>query len=57
MGTWDHNLPLVKFAYNNNYITSISITLFEALHGKRYRLPTSRDKVGEKKPFKVELID
>jgi len=30
---WDHNFPLVKFAYNNDYHTSISVAAFEALYG------------------------
>ena len=28
--TWDHNLPLVEFAYNNSYHTSIDMAPFEA---------------------------
>jgi len=27
VGTWDHNLPLVEFAYNNSYHSSIGIAL------------------------------
>ena len=31
-GSWDHNLPLVEFAYNNNYHTSIGMARYEALY-------------------------
>nr|XP_017184160.1 uncharacterized protein LOC108171904 [Malus domestica] len=33
-GSWDSYLPLVEFAYNNNYHSSIGIAPFEALYGK-----------------------
>ena len=55
--TWDHNLPLVEFAYNNSYHASISMAPFEALYGRRCRTPTSWNDVGEREPSKVELID
>ena len=30
--SWDHNLPLVEFAYNNSYHTSIGMAPYEALY-------------------------
>ena len=38
-GNWDEHLPLVEFAYNNNYYSSIGMTPFEKLYGRRYRSP------------------
>jgi len=38
-GSWDHNLPLVEFAYNNIYHSSIDMAPYEALYGRRYRTP------------------
>jgi len=32
-GTWDHNLPLVEFTYNNNDHASIGMAPFKALYG------------------------
>jgi len=32
-GSWDHNLPLVEFAYNNSYHLSIHMAPSEALYG------------------------
>ncbi|GJR45534.1 putative reverse transcriptase domain-containing protein [Tanacetum coccineum] len=34
---WDRHLPLVNFSYNNSYHTSIKVTPFEALYGRKYR--------------------
>ncbi|GJW27318.1 reverse transcriptase domain-containing protein [Tanacetum coccineum] len=36
---WDRHLPLIEFSYNNNYHTSIKVAPFEALYGRRCRLP------------------
>ncbi|WMV50062.1 hypothetical protein MTR67_043447, partial [Solanum verrucosum] len=36
-GNWDDHLPLIEFVYNNSYHSSISISLFEALYGRRCR--------------------
>jgi hypothetical protein len=34
-GTWKDHLPLVKFTYNNNYHTTVGMTSYKALYGKR----------------------
>ncbi|MDV3181191.1 MAG: hypothetical protein Q8830_03170 [Candidatus Phytoplasma australasiaticum] len=36
-GSWDDHLPLVEFAYNNNYHSNIQMAPYEALYGKKYR--------------------
>jgi len=56
-GNWDHNLPLVKFAYNNSYHSSIDMAPYEALYARRCRTPICWDEVGERKLSKSELID
>ncbi|XP_057480510.1 uncharacterized protein LOC130767617 [Actinidia eriantha] len=33
-GSWEDHLPLVEFAYNNSYQSSIEIAPFEALYGR-----------------------
>ncbi|KAL0447841.1 UNVERIFIED_CONTAM: hypothetical protein Slati_1912000 [Sesamum latifolium] len=38
-GNWDDHLPLVEFAYNNSFPSSISMAPYEALYGRRYRSP------------------
>ena len=56
-GTWDHNLPLIEFAYNNSHHASIGMARFEALYGRRCRTPVCWNEVGEREPSKVDLID
>ncbi|KAL4030699.1 hypothetical protein IC575_008949 [Cucumis melo] len=38
-GSWDIHLPLMEFAYNNNYQSSIGMTPYEALYGRPCRTP------------------
>ena len=35
--SWDTQFPLIEFSYNNGYRTSIKITPFEALDGRKCR--------------------
>jgi len=56
-GNWDHNLPLVEFAYNNSYHSSIDMAPYEALYGTRCKTSICWDEVGERKLSKIELID
>ena len=46
-GNWNDHLQLIKFAYNINYYSSISMAPFEALHGRRCRSPFGWFEVGE----------
>ncbi|GJT90323.1 putative reverse transcriptase domain-containing protein [Tanacetum coccineum] len=46
-GSWDVHLPLAEFYYNNSYHTSIRCDLFEALYGRKYRLPILWAEIGE----------
>ena len=34
-GNWDKHLPLVEFAYNNSFYSSISMAPYETLYGRR----------------------
>ncbi|KAL4308140.1 hypothetical protein GQ457_01G026660 [Hibiscus cannabinus] len=47
-GTWEKQLPLVEFAYNNSYQASIQIAPYEALYGRRCRTPVCWAEVGQK---------
>ncbi|KAI3759008.1 hypothetical protein L6452_06581 [Arctium lappa] len=47
-GSWDSHLPLVEFAYNNNYHSSIGMAPFEALYGRNFRTPVCWLEAGEK---------
>ncbi|GJV41733.1 putative reverse transcriptase domain-containing protein [Tanacetum coccineum] len=43
----DRNLPLVEFSYNNSYHTRIKVASFEALYGRKCRLPICWTEVGD----------
>ena len=47
-GSWDDHLPFIEFAYNNSYHSSIPMSPYEALYGRRCRSPVGWFKVGEK---------
>ena len=36
---WEAHLPLVEFAYNNSYHSSIETAPYEALYERKYRSP------------------
>ena len=36
-GIWDKYIPLMEFAYNNNYQSSIGMAPYDALYGRRYK--------------------
>ena len=46
-GSWDDHLPLIEFAYNNGYHSSISMAPFKALYGRRCRSVVGWFEVGE----------
>ncbi|KAJ8761423.1 hypothetical protein K2173_001554 [Erythroxylum novogranatense] len=45
-GAWDEHLPLVEFAYNNSYHSSIQMAPYEVLYGRRCRTPICWDEEG-----------
>jgi len=56
-GNWDHKSPLVEFAYNNSYHSSMDMAPYEALCVRRCRTPIHWEEVRERKLSKTELID
>ena len=38
-GSWDRYIPLMEFAYNNSYQSSIGMAPYEALYGRNCRTP------------------
>ena len=55
-GSWEEHLPLVEFAYNNNYQASIQMTPYETLYGRPYRSPLCWTEVGESSITGPDLI-
>ncbi|KAI3753681.1 hypothetical protein L2E82_25742 [Cichorium intybus] len=55
-GSWEDHLPLVEFAYNNTYHSSIQMAPFEALYGAPCRTPTCWTEMGEKPLAGPEIV-
>ena len=55
-GSWDKNLSLMEFAYNNSFHSSIGMTPFEALYGRQCRTPLCWNEVGERELCGPEII-
>nr|GEV50085.1 reverse transcriptase domain-containing protein [Tanacetum cinerariifolium] len=53
---WERHLPLVEFSYNNSYHASIKAAPFEALYGKKCRLPVCWAGVEDAQLIGLELI-
>nr|GEY00033.1 putative reverse transcriptase domain-containing protein [Tanacetum cinerariifolium] len=54
--SWDRNLPLVEFSYNNSYHASIKAASFEALYGRKCRSPVCWSEVEDSQLMGPELI-
>ena len=47
--SWSKYLPLIEFAYNNNFQVTIGVAMYEMLYGRKCRLPIHWDEMGERK--------
>nr|GEZ44561.1 putative reverse transcriptase domain-containing protein [Tanacetum cinerariifolium] len=56
IATYDRQLPLVEFSYNNSYHASIKAILFDALYGRKCRSPVCWSEVGDSQLIGPELI-
>ena len=55
-GSWDRHIPLVKFVYNNSFQSSIGMTPYEALYGRKCRTPLCWKELSEKKVIGFDFI-
>ena len=55
-GSWDDHLPLIEFSCNTSYHSSIGMTPFEALYGRRCRSPVGWSEVGESSILGPDII-
>ena len=55
-GSWDDHLHFIEFSYNNDIHSSVSMTPFEALFGRRCRSPVGWLEVGEFSLLSREII-
>ena len=55
-GYWDNFLLLAEISYNNSYHSSIDMTLFKALYGRRCRSPIGWFDAFEVRPWGTDLL-
>ena len=55
-GSWDRHIPLVEFEYNISFQSSIGMTPYEALYGRKCRIPLCWTELSEKKVIGPYLI-
>ncbi|KAI4321445.1 hypothetical protein MLD38_034825 [Melastoma candidum] len=55
-GSWEDQLPLVEFSYNNSYQQSIQMAPFEALYGRPCRTPLCWNESGEQSELGPEMV-
>ena len=55
-GNWDEHIPLMEFAYNNSYYSSIGMAPYEALYGRKCRSPVCWDVEGLRQLEGTEII-
>ena len=55
-GNWDDHMPLIEFAYNNSYHSSIGMAPFEGLYGRPCRSPIGWFEVGETQILGPNLV-
>ncbi|GFZ19571.1 hypothetical protein Acr_28g0002760 [Actinidia rufa] len=55
-GNWQMHLPLVEFAYNNSFHTSIGMAPYEALYGRKCRSHICWTEVGERQMLGPEIV-
>ena len=55
-GSWDMYIPIMEFAYNNSYQSSIGMALYEGLYGRRCRTPMCWTELNEHKIIGLDLV-
>ncbi|CAL1409480.1 unnamed protein product [Linum trigynum] len=55
-GAWDTHLPLLEFAYNNQYHSSIQAAPYEVLYGRKCRTPLCWDAEGMRQLEGPEMV-
>ena len=55
-GSWDRNIALVEFVYNNSFQSSIGMTPYKALYGRKCRTPLCWTELSERKVISPDLI-
>ena len=56
LGSWDRYIPLMEFAYNNSYQSSIGMVPYEALYGRKCRTPVCWIDLNEHKVISPDIV-
>ena len=54
--SWDRYIPLMEFAYNKSYQSSIGMAPYEALYGRRCRTPMCWTELNEHKVIDLDIV-
>jgi ribonuclease HI len=54
---WEDSLPYAEFSYNNSYQTSLKMSPFEALYGRKCRTPLMWSEVGDRIVERSDFIE
>ena len=54
--SWEDHLPLIEFAYKNNYHSSIGMAQYKVMYGRPCRTPTCWSEVGERQLLGLEIV-
>ena len=55
-GHWDQFLPLVEFSYNNSYRSSMDVSPYETLYGRRCRSSIGLFDAFEVRPWGTDIL-
>ena len=55
-GNWEDHLPMMEFAYNDSYQSSIQMASLEALNGRPCRSPLYSTNVGESSILGPDIV-
>ena len=55
-GSWDRYIPLIEFAYNNSFQSSIGMAPYEALYGWKCRTPMCLTELNEHKVIGLDIV-
>ena len=55
-GSWDRYIPLMEFAYNNSFQSSIGMAPYEALYGRQCRTPVCWTELNENKVIGPDIV-
>ena len=54
--SWDVSLPYAEFSYNNSYQSSLQMSPFEALYGRKCRTPLYWNETRERQVFEPDVL-